>query len=145
MSDLCPHEQRLRERRIEPNFPPEPTTTADSDRICITCGKTGGACRWVDDVEHCMREQLTALRTPDPISAAAAHVDTATTMPTDWAAGDCNGVSFEAVRIHGRVWFRVHSPASGNVIAFRADRDMLLSLHAWIGKVTSIDEAGAGR
>lgn len=34
----------------------------DTDRICITCGKLGGACRWTDDAEGCMRKQLSAAR-----------------------------------------------------------------------------------
>lgn len=31
-------------------------------RMCVTCGKMGGTCRWVDDPVHCMREQLYELR-----------------------------------------------------------------------------------
>jgi hypothetical protein len=38
------------------------TRADDSDRICITCGKPGGACRWSDEVEDCMKRQLAAAR-----------------------------------------------------------------------------------
>lgn len=31
---------------------------SDTDRMCITCGKLGGSCRWADDAEGCMRKQL---------------------------------------------------------------------------------------
>lgn len=34
----------------------------ETDRVCITCGKLGGACRWTDDAETCMRNQLQAAR-----------------------------------------------------------------------------------
>lgn len=34
----------------------------DTSRICITCGKLGGACRWTDDPTICMRAELDRLR-----------------------------------------------------------------------------------
>lgn len=42
-----------------------------SGHICTTCGKPGGACRWVDDPTICMRRQL------DAASAALAMADEA--------------------------------------------------------------------
>jgi len=38
------------------------TPAIDRTRICITCGKIGGACRWVDDPTICMRKQLDLMR-----------------------------------------------------------------------------------
>jgi DNA-binding FrmR family transcriptional regulator len=31
-------------------------------RMCVTCGKMGGVCRWTDDAQACMRRQLHAMR-----------------------------------------------------------------------------------
>lgn len=38
------------------------TQTTDL-RMCVTCGKMGGTCRWVDDPVRCMRGQIEDLRT----------------------------------------------------------------------------------
>ena len=34
----------------------------DSDHMCVTCQKMGGACRWTDDPVMCMRGQIDRLR-----------------------------------------------------------------------------------
>lgn len=48
----------------------------DSDHMCVTCGRVDGACRWADDAEKCMRDQLADLRRDavDPIAAAEREV-----------------------------------------------------------------------
>lgn len=35
---------------------------AEEDRFCVTCGKKGGSCKWMDDPIVCMRQQLIDLR-----------------------------------------------------------------------------------
>ena len=41
----------------------DPTSQTTELRMCITCGKWGGSCRWTDDAEQCMRKQIIHLRT----------------------------------------------------------------------------------
>lgn len=43
--------------------------------MCVTCGKVGGPCRWIDDAELCMRQQLLQLR---PVIDAAREMREAT-------------------------------------------------------------------
>lgn len=61
--------------------------TNDSDHICVTCGKSGGACRWVDDAAGCMRQQLVAARTKiATLTAALAKCDAALGEMLIWNA-----------------------------------------------------------
>lgn len=41
----------------------EDASKTTDQRMCVTCGKIGGTCRWTDDAEACMRKQLDELRT----------------------------------------------------------------------------------
>jgi hypothetical protein len=49
-------------------------TAVREDGICITCGKRGGSCQWIDDTEGCMRKQLEEMRAALPAGWLAAVV-----------------------------------------------------------------------
>lgn len=76
-----------------PNPQPDQQPTTEL-RMCATCGKWGGVCRWVDDPSPCMKRQLVAMR--EALEQARDCISGET--PEDCTPEEAKGYVIQAIR-----------------------------------------------